>query len=129
VAIPFYAIVQGLELLDTHEALILVYLAFTFPFTIYFLSVYFRHMPPDVEEAALLDGCNRFNTFLRVEGRHPGPHEPGPHPRRAGDLSHRRRAGLRGDFERPEPGVSPPDHGLARDGERRRRGVPVALAY
>jgi multiple sugar transport system permease protein len=66
VAIPFYAIVQGLELLDTHEALILVYLAFTFPFTIYFLSVYFRHMPPDVEEAALLDGCNRFDTFLRV---------------------------------------------------------------
>jgi multiple sugar transport system permease protein len=66
VAIPFYAIVQRLELLDTHEALILVYLAFTFPFTIYFLSAYFRYLPPDVEEAALLDGCDRFGAFLRV---------------------------------------------------------------
>jgi multiple sugar transport system permease protein len=66
VAIPFYAIVQRLELLDTYRALILVYLAFTFPFTIYFLSVYFRYLPPEVEEAALLDGCSRFQTLLRV---------------------------------------------------------------
>jgi multiple sugar transport system permease protein len=66
VAIPFYAIVQQLELLDTYRALILVYLAFTFPFTIYFLSVYFRYLPVEVEEAALLDGCSRFQTLLRV---------------------------------------------------------------
>jgi multiple sugar transport system permease protein len=66
VAIPFYAIVQRLELLDTYRALILVYLAFTFPFTIYFLSVYFRYLPAEVEEAALLDGCTRFQTLLRV---------------------------------------------------------------
>src|SRR2546427_745489 len=66
VAIPFYAIVQRLELLDTYRALILVYLAFTFPFTIYFLSVYFRYLPIEVEEAALLDGCTRFQTLLRV---------------------------------------------------------------
>jgi multiple sugar transport system permease protein len=66
VAIPFYAIVQRLELLDTYRALILVYLAFTFPFTIYFLSVYFRYLPPEVEEAALLDGCSRFQTLLRI---------------------------------------------------------------
>src|SRR5262249_3493012 len=66
VAIPFYAIVQQLELLDTYRALILVYLAFTFPFTIYFLSVYFRYLPAEVEEAALLDGCSRFQTLLRV---------------------------------------------------------------
>jgi multiple sugar transport system permease protein len=66
VAIPFYAIIQRLELLDTYRALIVVYLAFTFPFTIYFLSVYFRYLPAEVEEAALLDGCNRFETLLRV---------------------------------------------------------------
>ena len=66
VAIPFYAIVQQLELLDTYRALILVYLAFTLPFTIYFLSVYFRYLPVEVEEAALLDGCSRFQTLLRV---------------------------------------------------------------
>ena len=57
---------QRLELLDTYRALILVYLAFTFPFTIYFLSVYFRYLPAEVEEAALLDGCTRFSTLLRV---------------------------------------------------------------
>lgn len=66
VAIPFYAIVQRLELLDTYRALILVYLAFTSPFTIYFLSVYFRYLPAEVEEAALLDGCNRFQALLHV---------------------------------------------------------------
>ena len=66
VAIPFYAIVQRLELLDTYRALILVYLAFTFPFTVYFLSVYFRYLPAEVEEAALLDGCTRFAALLRV---------------------------------------------------------------
>jgi len=66
VAIPFYAIIQRLELLDTYRALILVYLAFTFPFTVYFLSVYFRYLPAEVEEAALLDGCTRFSTLLRV---------------------------------------------------------------
>lgn len=66
VAIPFYAIVQRLELLDTYRALILVYLAFTLPFTIYFLSVYFRYLPAEVEEAALLDGCTRFQALLRV---------------------------------------------------------------
>src|SRR5215831_18182298 len=62
VAIPFYAIVQRLELLDTYRALILVY----FPFTVYFLSVYFRYLPAEVEEAALLDGCTRLSTLLRV---------------------------------------------------------------
>ena len=66
VAIPFYAIIQSLDLLDTYRALILVYLAFTLPFTIYFLSVYFRYLPAEVEEAALLDGCSRFQTLLRV---------------------------------------------------------------
>jgi len=66
VAIPFYAIVQQLDLLDTYRALILVYLAFTFPFTIYFLSVYFRYLPTEVEEAALLDGCTRFQTLLHI---------------------------------------------------------------
>jgi len=66
VAIPFYAIIQSLDLLDTYRALILVYLAFTLPFTIYFLSVYFRYLPAEVEEAALLDGCSRFQTLVRV---------------------------------------------------------------
>lgn len=66
VAIPIFAIVRQLGLLDTHLALILVYLAFTTPFTIWFLTRYFDFMPPDVEEAAMVDGCSRLQALLHI---------------------------------------------------------------
>src|SRR5262249_58869648 len=46
VAIPFYVIVQRLELLDTYRALLLLYLPFTFPFPIYLLPLYLPLLPP-----------------------------------------------------------------------------------
>ena len=66
VAIPFYTIIARLGLLDTCLALILVYLAFTLPFTIWFLTKYFDYIPPEVEEAAVVDGCNRFQSLTLV---------------------------------------------------------------
>jgi multiple sugar transport system permease protein len=66
VAIPFFAIVQRLGLLDTKLALILVYLAFTLPFTIWFLIKYFDFVPPEIEEAAMVDGCTRLQALLRI---------------------------------------------------------------
>lgn len=66
VAIPFFVIIDRLHLLDTYLALILVYLAFTLPFTIWFMTKYFDFMPPDLEDAALVDGCTRLQALTKV---------------------------------------------------------------
>jgi len=66
VAIPYYVIIQTLGLLDTYSSLILVYLAITLPFTIWFLTLYFNGIPEDFEDAALIDGCSRFQALIRV---------------------------------------------------------------
>jgi len=66
IAIPFFVIIDRLHLLDTYLALILVYLAFTLPFTIWFMTKYFDFMPPDLEDAALVDGCTRLQCLTKV---------------------------------------------------------------
>lgn len=66
IAIPFFVIIDRLHLLDTYLALILVYLAFTLPFTIWFMTKYFDYMPPDLEDAAMVDGCTRFQCLTKV---------------------------------------------------------------
>lgn len=66
VAIPYYLIINRLGLLDRYAALILIHSVFTIPFTVWFLTLYFRRVPPDIEEAALVDGCTRLQTLTRV---------------------------------------------------------------
>jgi multiple sugar transport system permease protein len=66
VAIPYYVIVQSFGLVDTYASMILVYIALTLPFTIWFLTMYINSIPKEMEEAALIDGCNRFNALTRV---------------------------------------------------------------
>lgn len=66
VAIPYYLIVNRLGLLDRYAALILIHSVFTLPFSVWFLTLYFRRVPPDMEEAALVDGCTRLQALLRV---------------------------------------------------------------
>jgi multiple sugar transport system permease protein len=66
VAIPFFAIVQALGLMNTRTALVLVYLAFTVPFTLWFLTGYFSYLPLEIEEAALVDGCNRLQVLYKI---------------------------------------------------------------
>ena len=66
VAIPIFLIIKALDLLDTKLALVLIYSAFTLPFTIWVLTLYFQSLPRDIEEAALVDGCNRFRVLWHV---------------------------------------------------------------
>jgi multiple sugar transport system permease protein len=66
IAIPFFVIIDRLHLLDTYLALIMVYLAFTLPFTIWFMTKYFDFMPPDLEDAAMVDGCSRLQALTKV---------------------------------------------------------------
>jgi multiple sugar transport system permease protein len=54
------------ELLDTHVGMILVYTAFFTPLAIFFMRAFFQALPPELEEAALVDGCTRFGAFVRV---------------------------------------------------------------
>jgi len=66
VAIPIYLIINQLDLLDTKTALVLLHSAFTLPFTIWVLSLYFQSLPREVEDAALVDGCTRFGVLQHV---------------------------------------------------------------
>jgi multiple sugar transport system permease protein len=56
----------GFSLVDTHIGLILLYTVFALPFTVWMMYTYFRQMPPDLEQAALVDGCSRWQALWKV---------------------------------------------------------------
>ena len=64
--IPLFAVMSFLALTDTKEGLILVYLGFTVPFCTWLLLGYFRSVPLELEEAALVDGCSRLGALVRI---------------------------------------------------------------
>lgn len=64
---PLYALLQNAGLLNTYTGLILSYTGFSLPFSILLLKGYFESScPPEIEEAALVDGCGYMSTFIRV---------------------------------------------------------------
>jgi ABC-type glycerol-3-phosphate transport system permease component len=63
---PIYIMLQALGLVGTQAGIILVHTAKALPFTVLILSVFFRKMPSEIFEAALLDHCGRFQTFFRI---------------------------------------------------------------
>lgn len=65
-AVPFYLLIQALGLLGTKAALILVHSVLTLPFTVLILSVFFRRIPREIEDAAIVDGCTRLQLFWRI---------------------------------------------------------------
>lgn len=65
-AVPYYVIVQKAGLQDTYWALIAVYSALTLPFSTLILTLYFRAVPVEIEEAAVIDGCGPFDVLWRV---------------------------------------------------------------
>jgi ABC-type glycerol-3-phosphate transport system permease component len=65
-AVPFYLIVQAMGLLDTKVAIIMVHSLLTLPFTVLILSVFFRRIPVDIEEAATVDGASRIQVFAKI---------------------------------------------------------------
>lgn len=64
--IPFSRIVGALGLQDSLWSLVLVYPSFTVPFCTWLLMGFFKAIPRDMEEAAMIDGCSRFGAFLKV---------------------------------------------------------------
>ena len=63
---PIYMMLQALGLVGTQLGIILVHTAKALPFTVLILSVFFRKMPTEIFEAAVLDHCSRFQTFWRI---------------------------------------------------------------
>jgi len=66
VAIPIYLMYRTLGLLDTHIGLILLYTVFNLAFAVWLLKGFFEEIPPELEEAALLDGYSRLRAFRLV---------------------------------------------------------------
>ena len=64
--IPLYSIMRNLGLLYTPWALVLAYTTFTLPFSVWLLNGFFNDLPLSLEEAALVDGCNRRMAFFKI---------------------------------------------------------------
>lgn len=64
--IPFFVLARLTGLLDTHLVLILAYLTFNIPFTIWMMRGFFEEIPREIEEAALVDGCSHWQALTRV---------------------------------------------------------------
>ena len=64
--VPFYMIMQSVGLLGTKMAVVLVHSILTLPFTVLILSVFFRSIPVEIEEAARIDGASPWATFWRI---------------------------------------------------------------
>lgn len=65
--LPLSQIISGgLGLGNSKLALVLVYPSFTIPFCLWLMIGFFKRVPIEIEEAALVDGCNRFQAVLRV---------------------------------------------------------------
>jgi N-acetylglucosamine transport system permease protein len=64
--VPLFYVMNNMGLLNTKHGLILVYIAYSLPFTVFFLSSFFRTLPSSVAEAAIIDGASHTRTFFQV---------------------------------------------------------------
>lgn len=66
IVVPLFLIVRNVGLIDTRTSLVAVYCFFTVPFSIWILQSYFKAMPGELEDAALIDGCSRWQTVRHI---------------------------------------------------------------
>ena len=64
--VPLFFLAKELGLLNSYLGLTLVYTAYSLPFTIFFLTGFFKTLPSELHEAALIDGANEYQVFFRV---------------------------------------------------------------
>jgi len=66
VALPLLIMYTNLDLLDSHIGLIIVYTGFTIPFSVWMTKSFIDDTPVELEEAAMVDGLTRFQTFYKI---------------------------------------------------------------
>jgi multiple sugar transport system permease protein/raffinose/stachyose/melibiose transport system permease protein len=64
--IPYYKVLATYGIKDTYIGMILVYVSFTIPFCSWMMAGFFRTIPLELDEAAIIDGCSRFRAFLVI---------------------------------------------------------------
>ncbi|HAF97430.1 carbohydrate ABC transporter permease [Paenibacillus lactis] len=64
--LPIYGIMRQLDILNTHMALILPYVANAIPFSVIILAAFMRSLPGEIEEAAVIDGLRSGGLFARI---------------------------------------------------------------
>jgi multiple sugar transport system permease protein len=66
IIVPLYVLFNGLKLTDTRMGLVISYLTFTIPLSIWMMIGFFEDIPQDLEESAMIDGCTRFQALFQV---------------------------------------------------------------
>ena len=66
VAGPVWSILDRLDWLNTYQGLVAAYIAFSLPLAVWILTTFFREVPSEIEEAALVDGCSRLQALYKV---------------------------------------------------------------
>jgi len=66
IVIPLFVIATVLRLTDTHLILIICYMLFNVPFTVWMMRGFFEEIPRELEEAARVDGCTTFQTLRKI---------------------------------------------------------------
>jgi multiple sugar transport system permease protein len=66
-SLPLFVLFARVGLSDSVPGMIITYIALNVPFTAWLMDGFFRAIPPELDEAALIDGCSRWTAFLRVD--------------------------------------------------------------
>jgi N-acetylglucosamine transport system permease protein len=64
--VPLFFILKSFGLINTFTGLILVYIAYSLPFTVFFLAAFFKTLPVEIEEAATVDGASHTRKFFQI---------------------------------------------------------------
>ena len=64
--IPLFFLVRSLGLTSTYFGLILVYIAYSLPFSVFFLTGFFKTLPSELHEAGIIDGANQYQVFFLI---------------------------------------------------------------
>jgi N-acetylglucosamine transport system permease protein len=64
--VPLFFVMDNFSLLDTRQGLILAYIAYSLPFTTFFMTAFFRTLPGSIAEAATIDGASHLRTFFQI---------------------------------------------------------------
>jgi arabinogalactan oligomer/maltooligosaccharide transport system permease protein len=66
ILLPLYIVISRLHLLNTYIGLSILYISTALPFCIWTMKGYYDTIPFSIEEAAMVDGCNRFGAFYKA---------------------------------------------------------------